>query len=244
MLLVSDYIRKVYKWWKFDFFMKREKNYDLRNWFFGTVVAGAVPLLLFGGSRSVSSVSSSVGGVEKKVVCSSRVGDCEKGMVYSSGVASCGEKECVGRASYTSKELNELRNILYGEAANQSSRGRKFVARMILNRVRSLNYPNSVHDVVYDRNAFSCIFDKKNKNWAQATGELPRNNYENMVYGKCGEDARAILNGERLGVDREDEIVAYHDVSITKPKDKYWNSLESVEGGKVGRLIFYAPKKN
>ena len=162
---------------------------------------------------------------------------------------------------YTLEELRDLQNVLYGEAANQSRRGRKFIMRMTLNRVESSDYSNSIYGVIFDdRNTFSCTFDKKNKNWNQAIGELPRNEYENMIYGRCGEDARAILDGERLGVDREDEIIAYHDVSVKyedlaakekvvqkkwakkgKRYDGFWMKLELVE--KVDRLIFYAPKK-
>ncbi|MFH0711863.1 MAG: cell wall hydrolase [archaeon] len=197
--------------------VNKKRNHDLRNWFLGTVAVGAVPLLLLGGNRSVS--SGPAGGVEKKLVCPSEV---------------AGTKYC-------SEDIKELQNVLYGEAANQSSRGRKFIARVILNRVRSPDYQNSVHGVVYEKNAFSCVFDNVNRNWKQVIGKLPMNGYEKIVYEKCREDARAIFDGEILGVPREKEIIAYHDVSIAKPNDKYWNGLEPVE--KVGRLIFYVPKK-
>ena len=113
---------------------------------------------------------------------------------------------------------------------------------------------------VYEKNAFSCINDEDNKNWKQAIGKLKRNEYEEMIYKRCREDVKAVLDGERLEIVREDEIIAYHDTSIKykdlaareskikekwEKKDKiyngYWINLEPVF--QDGNLIFYAPKK-
>lgn len=140
-----------------------------------------------------------------------------------------------------------LANVVYAEAANQSSKGRKIIAKMILNRAKNKNYPSDIEGVVYDKNAFSAIKDKKNKNWRQAIGSFNRNEYEEMVYDKCILDSEAVLDGERLGIPREDEIVAYHDKSVSYDKlikskrhRGYWKTLEPVH--KEGRLVFYAPK--
>lgn len=142
---------------------------------------------------------------------------------------------------HDSQDSKDMQNILYAEAANQSSRSRKAIAKTIFNRVNNKGYPSSIHSVIFERNAFSCINDSKNKNWEQATGKIKRNSYENRVYERCSEDGRAILNGEKLGISRENEIIAYHDISIKKPDTKYWNSLEPVI--QIDRLIFYAPKE-
>jgi hypothetical protein len=161
---------------------------------------------------------------------------------------------------YTTNDYQEVQNILYGEAANQLSLVRKAVAKVILNRVDSDKYPQNIHDVIFERNAFSCIFNEKNKNWGQATGKLKRNLYEEKVYKECGKDAKVVLEGESLGLQTENEIVAYHDDSIKyedlvakelKLKEKYeregkryngyWMNLEPVL--KIEELTFYAPKK-
>jgi len=160
---------------------------------------------------------------------------------------------------YSQEDKKLVTNILYGEAANQSRLGRKIIARMTLNRERELEYPSNIKDVIYDHLAISCIKDKKNKNWKQATVELPRNGYQEMIYQRCGEDANSILNGERLGIPFEDEIIAYHDTSIKyedlvakekkiqekwkkkgKRWDGFWMHLEPVI--KEGDLIFYKEK--
>jgi len=160
---------------------------------------------------------------------------------------------------YTPQEHKELQNILYAEAANQSSFGRKTIAKVIVNRTKDKNYPDNLHDVIFEGNAFSCIFDNKNKNWEQATGKLKRNEYEEGIYQECEEDANSVLNGEKLGIPRENEIIAYHDLSVKHEElvtkelelqkkykkqgrryDGYWMNLEPI--AKIGRLIFYAPK--
>ena len=80
-----------------------------------------------------------------------------------------------------------------------------------------------------------------------------------MIYKRCGEDVSLILDGKRLGIAFENEIVAYHDTSIThkflkekerkiqekwKKKDKrydgYWIHLEPVV--QEDDLIFYKEK--
>jgi len=145
------------------------------------------------------------------------------------------------KPKYSSQNQIDLQDILYGEAANQPRKVRKAIGKVILNRVRDKDYPSNVHDVIFEKNAFSCINDKKNKNWRQATGELKRNEYEEMVYKRCSEDAKDILNKVGLDILRENEIVAYHDISIEKPNTDYWNSLEFVI--EIEDILFYAPKK-
>ena len=145
------------------------------------------------------------------------------------------------KPKYTPAEYQEMSKILYAEAADQSRQNRRLIARTILNRVASSKYPDSIDSVIHQRNAFTCTFDGK-KNWAQATGRRKMNGYEKMIFRRCTEDAQSVLDGtkEEVEIPREDEIIAYHDISIKKPRDKYWKSL--VEVHRSGRLIFYAPK--
>ena len=157
---------------------------------------------------------------------------------------------------YSQEDKKLITNTLYGESANQSRLGRKLIARMTLNRVREPEYPSNIRDVIYEHLAISCIKDKKNLNWKQATGKLPRNEYEEMIYKRCGEDTRFILDGGKLGIPYEDEIIAYHDTSIKyedlvakekkiqekwkkrgKTWEGYWMHLEPVM--QEDDLIFY-----
>lgn len=137
-----------------------------------------------------------------------------------------------------SNDLTELTNIVYVEAASQSETNRELVAKVIMNRVENPNYPGNINDVIHENNAFTCTFDGSPM-WKQATGELPRNSYEEMVYQNCTEDAKEIMNGKTLGIERENDIIAYHDWSIEKPVDNFWKSLEPVYQNE--KMIFYAP---
>ncbi|MCK5321311.1 cell wall hydrolase [Candidatus Pacearchaeota archaeon] len=140
---------------------------------------------------------------------------------------------------FSMKERREIQKILYAEAANQSSQNRRLVVKCILNRVSHKDYPNDIYSVIHQRNAFSCTFDG-NKLWGQASGEIPMNGYERKVFDGCGEDTREVLDGFKIGIPRESEIVAYRDISIEKPNSTYWNSLEKIYESE--RLVFYVPK--
>jgi hypothetical protein len=147
------------------------------------------------------------------------------------------------KIKYTTNELREMQKILYAEAADQPSLNRRIIAKLILNRENSSLYPNSIQDVIYQKNAFSCIFDGSEL-WKQANGKLKMNDYEKNKFSQCREDTEYVLEGNKLNIPRADEIIAYHDISVSiedlRKKDKFWNSVEEVFRNR--RLIYYAYK--
>jgi len=130
-----------------------------------------------------------------------------------------------------------MTRVVYSEAATQSELGREIVAKSILNRVKNKDYLSNVRDVVYQKNNFSCI---GSNNWKESKFRIFRNDYEERVFQECKQTVKNILRGKRLGIPREDEIIAHHDNSIEKPNDRYWNTLEKV--GEIGDFSVYAPK--
>ena len=52
-------------------------------------------------------------------------------------------------------DLNLLAAIIYCEAGNQSREGKVAVGAVVLNRVASSSFPNSIHDVVYQSGQFT-----------------------------------------------------------------------------------------
>jgi len=223
-------------------------------------------VVLVGGCKDPSEVSGKLIYPPTKVAESGVVDDVGVEEVVSvvgkSGYSVVECKELQKKSGYSVVECKELQNVLYGEAANQSRLARKYITRMTLNRVGSPDYGNSISRVIEERNTFSCTFDGS-RNWKQAIGKLPRNEYEEMIYKRCGEDTLAILNGERLGIEGEDKIIAYHDTSVKyeelvakekviqkkwekrgKRYDGFWMKLKPLKNGKVDRLIFYVPKKD
>ena len=164
--------------------------------------------------------------------------DSVEGGVAPEGIV--GETSKFNGEVYTPQEHIEMQRILYAEAANQSPGNRRLVARCIVNRVESDDYPDRIHDVIYQRNAFSCVNGKGSEMWNQSGNRDSRNGYEEKVFGRCGENVRDVLDGEMEGIVGENKIIAYHDISIDKPTSSYWDSLEEVHRSE--RLIFYKDK--
>lgn len=59
----------------------------------------------------------------------------------------------------SSTDLNLLARAIYGEARGEPYTGQVAVAAVILNRVRSSSFPNTVAGVIYQSGAFDCVAD-------------------------------------------------------------------------------------
>ena len=59
----------------------------------------------------------------------------------------------------SSADLNLLAHVVYGEARGEPYTGQVAVAAVVLNRVKSSSFPNSVAGVVYQSGAFDCVSD-------------------------------------------------------------------------------------
>lgn len=59
--------------------------------------------------------------------------------------------------SYNHDELMLLSRVVYAEAAAEPYIGKVAVAAVVLNRVRSTLFPDTIYDVVYERWQFSCV---------------------------------------------------------------------------------------
>ena len=143
-------------------------------------------------------------------------------------------------------EIFHMSKILYAEAASQSSDTRRSIGELILKRVDSPQYPGTVENVIYQKNAFHAVIDERNKNTRQMyMGEKSTmNEYEKKVFKECASDARKVINGEEkvLG---EENIIAYCDWSMSDEEIKnhpYFGSLD--EKRRQEKLIFFAPKED
>ena len=59
----------------------------------------------------------------------------------------------------TSNDLNLLTRIVYGEARGEPYTGQVAIAAVVLNRVKSSSFPNSVAGVIYQSGAFTAVSD-------------------------------------------------------------------------------------
>lgn len=74
-----------------------------------------------------------------------------------SGTASSGGTTTAG--SISNSDLYLLSCCVYGEARGESYTGKVAVAAVILNRVKSSKFPNSISGVIYQQGAFTCVSD-------------------------------------------------------------------------------------
>ena len=62
-------------------------------------------------------------------------------------------------SSLSSSELNLLARTVYAEARGEPYAGQVAVAAVVLNRVRSSKFPNTISSVVYQKGAFTAVDD-------------------------------------------------------------------------------------
>ena len=62
-------------------------------------------------------------------------------------------------STYSNSDLNLLAHLVYAEARGESYTGQVAVASVVLNRVKSSSFPNTVAGVIYQRGAFSVVDD-------------------------------------------------------------------------------------
>ncbi|WP_164522272.1 cell wall hydrolase [Halocella sp. SP3-1] len=63
------------------------------------------------------------------------------------------------RMDVSREEIILLARIINGEARGESFRGKVAVGAVIINRVESDSFPNSIREVILQRNQFSCLLD-------------------------------------------------------------------------------------
>lgn len=73
------------------------------------------------------------------------------GIMNSSGNSSSG--------ATNSSDLNLLARVVYAEARGEPYSGQVAVAAVVLNRVKSSSFPNTISGVVYERGAFDAVTD-------------------------------------------------------------------------------------
>lgn len=65
------------------------------------------------------------------------------------------ERQCPKPIEVTYEEAQELMKIAFCEAGNQGIDGQRFVMSVIINRVNSPDFPDNIHDVIYQPHQFA-----------------------------------------------------------------------------------------
>ena len=72
--------------------------------------------------------------------------------IYTSSTSS-------GTSTSSSNDLNLLSRIIYGESRGEPYSGQVAVGAVVLNRVKSSSFPNSIAGVIYQSGAFDAVSD-------------------------------------------------------------------------------------
>jgi N-acetylmuramoyl-L-alanine amidase len=75
----------------------------------------------------------------------------------SSGGGSATTTSSSTSATITSSDHRLLSKLVYAEARGEPYKGQVAVAAVVLNRVRSSRFPNTISGVIYQKNQFSCV---------------------------------------------------------------------------------------
>lgn len=76
------------------------------------------------------------------------------------GISSAGSGSSQnGGNNYSSSDVNLLARLIYGEARGESYTGQIAVAAVVLNRVKSSSFPNTIAGVIYQPYAFTAVAD-------------------------------------------------------------------------------------
>lgn len=76
-------------------------------------------------------------------------------------------------------EMELLAQLVHAEAGNQSLYGKRLVADVVLNRVRSDEFPNTVHEVIFQPGQFSVV---NNGAWEKAAYNMEETDYTAVSY--------------------------------------------------------------
>ena len=81
-----------------------------------------------------------------------------KAMGISSSMLSGGSSS-TSSSKYSSSDVKLLARLIYAEARGESYQGQVAVGAVVLNRVKSSSFPNTISGVIYQPYAFTCVND-------------------------------------------------------------------------------------
>ena len=74
-------------------------------------------------------------------------------------VSSSSSTSTGGGSEYSSSDVNLLARLIHAEARGESYTGQVAVGAVVLNRVKSSSFPNTISGVIYQPYAFTCVQD-------------------------------------------------------------------------------------
>lgn len=108
-------------------------------------------------------------------------------------IAVTGTTSEAAKKSYTSKDLKYMAAIIYCEAGNQSYAGKMGVGCVVMNRVNSSRFPNTVLKVIKQPYQFGPVRQGK---FAREVKNVDRGLYSRGARRSCLKAAQEVLEGQ------------------------------------------------
>lgn len=136
------------------------------------------------------------------------------------------------------EDLKLLALTMWGEARGDGPEAMRAVGHVIINRMKSERFGDSVKDVVWKRKAFSC-WNPNDPN-RQAMGNiarLPKDSVDRQRWGEALEIAKQIMSGR--STDITNGALFYH----TKQISPYWVEDDAEPTAMIANHVFYDKDK-
>lgn len=98
------------------------------------------------------------------------------------------------KAKYTQEELRLLSSIIYCEAGSESYNGKLAVGIVVMNRVKSRRYPNTVKSVIYQKSQFSPV---RSGSLKKVLKDYDKGGFKSTREKDAIKAAKAALNGQK-----------------------------------------------
>jgi len=129
----------------------------------------------------------------------------------------------VEKSEFEGSEINCLAQNIFFESLNEPYEGKLAVATVTMNRVRNKQYPNSICEVVFQKNDVGCQFS-----WTCGA----RTRFEPHLFNETYILAEKFLN-DNLELDILKDALFFH-ASYVNPRWPYAKQIEQ-----IGNHIFY-----
>ncbi len=113
-------------------------------------------------------------------------------LVLLCGFSATPSKAAGTEKEYTNRDVKVLSSIIFCEAGNQSYTGKLAVGIVVMNRVKSKKFPNTVEKVIRQKGQFSPVRQGK---FSRELKKYSAGSYDRGVRAECKKAAKAVLEG-------------------------------------------------
>ncbi len=115
-------------------------------------------------------------------------------LVVACSIGSMGTTAEAAERKYTEKDVKYMAAIIFCEAGNQSYAGKLAVGCVVMNRVKSSKFPNTVLKVIKQPHQFGPVRQGK---FAREVKKVEQGRYSKGARRECLKAAQEVLEGQR-----------------------------------------------